>query len=223
VKKGDKVRALVDDADITKDKVYIIEEILENDMVNIKDDMNDIYFLYKDEYELLKEQTLKEKYMVSGMVVELRNGDMCLVVDDVILDLNGNEFESLFNYDEKMKVGFPDKFDVVKVYKRTRKRPFNKIYDTLELIWQREEQPKEMTVRDKHCQEHKVIKQVRFVKENNNFTTKINGKEWISLGAVYNVIDIKNDNYKTYYTLLDNEGDLLSFPIEIFEDIKVVE
>ena len=138
VKVGDKVRALVDERGITKGNLYEVFYIDSFNDVLVIDDAKEKHWLFENEYELI-EPTLKEKYLVSGNVVETENGYMYLVVENLLLRLNGKEYMLLDDYDGMLTTKY-DVLDIVKVYRINDNIPFNRIKDNLTLIWQREEE-----------------------------------------------------------------------------------
>ena len=84
-----------------------------------------------------------------GMVVEYKNGDRRLVVDDMLIGQDGWLGLREFNYDLKCSGANRESIDIVKVCKTKRPRSFGSLLDddNLELIWQRTE-TKHMTTEE---------------------------------------------------------------------------
>ena len=143
-----KVKALKNSNGITKDKIY--EAISTNSrIVEFYDDDNYWRLRPIEEFEQVKEEpTLKEKYFVSGNVAETREGNKYLIVNDGAMRLDGEGFiRKSETKDDLTGMNFLQ-FDFMKVYKMTQPTAFNYIekYGGLELIWQREEKVKEVTM-----------------------------------------------------------------------------
>jgi hypothetical protein len=140
IKKGDKVRALRKARNMTIGKIYEVVGLDEDGDVYVVGDDGEKTLHYARNFELVKEQTLKEKYMVTGNVVEFRDGNKCLVFDNLLLYLNGKKFMNVSFYDKKMLAGRFKSLDIVKVFKIHTESSFNEIENNLKLIWQREEE-----------------------------------------------------------------------------------
>lgn len=93
------------------------------------------------------------------MVVECRNGQKYMVVDNIILRNSG--FINLLNFDDKLKcVGFSE-FDIMKVYDEIYRLDLLDNSKRLNLLWEREE-IKEVTMAEV---EEKFGCKVKIVKE----------------------------------------------------------
>src|SRR5690554_6912193 len=82
---------------------------------------------------------MKKSDLKSGMIVEYRNGDKRLVVNDDLIGASGSGV--LSDYDNDLKcVGYDD-LDIMKLYKYKVVRNFSELFedDNLELIREREE------------------------------------------------------------------------------------
>ena len=88
---------------------------------------------------------MKKSDLKNGMVVELRNGKRFLIVndrgfgEDSCITING-----FMGYDENLNdIMRYSEFDIIKIYK-TEGNTFKTLFDNerLNLIWEREEQPK---------------------------------------------------------------------------------
>ena len=86
---------------------------------------------------------MKKNDLKSGMVVELRDGSLGLVVDNIVM-LSDNDFIDLRFYNDNLTANYC--FDIVKIYNRNN-HTFKNWHKNLELIWQRKE-VKEMTVEE---------------------------------------------------------------------------
>ena len=143
-----KVKALKDFCGITKVRIYEVVGKHET-KVCIIDDTNDNHWLTLKNYEIIKEEpTLKEQYFISGNVVETREGNKYLIVNDGAMRLDGEGFiRKSETKDDLTGMNFLQ-FDFMKVYKMTQLTAFNYIekYGELKLIWQREEKVKEVTM-----------------------------------------------------------------------------
>jgi hypothetical protein len=146
-----KVKALIYKKDIIKDNIYeVIKQ--EYDGFWVRDDVGDKNWLPSWSCEIINEPTLKEQYLVSGNVVETRKGEKYLVVENTLMNLdNGFNISSAYN-DDLIAEGYDEvinyKYNIVKVYKRTRDCGFYVIKDYLKLIWQREPKVKEVTMEE---------------------------------------------------------------------------
>ena len=147
-----KVKALMDKVDITKGKIYEVVNKLKlmDTTVCVKDDANCLHWLTFGNYEIINEPTLKEQYLVSGNVVETRESNKYLVVENSIMNFNGESFIRKTEVKDDLTGVFYPEFDFVKVYKTTNPTAFTKIekYGELELIWQREPEIKEVTMEE---------------------------------------------------------------------------
>ena len=81
---------------------------------------------------------MKKSDLKTGMVVELRNEDKYLVVNDSILNLDG--WDKMSNYENDLTSRAFDSLDILKVYE-TSGGSFKNIFlnSNLTLIWEREE------------------------------------------------------------------------------------
>ena len=71
------------------------------------------------------------------MVVELRNGNRYLVVDDKLFNSNGKTYMLLSNYDENLRDVVNDtSYDITTVYHKV--FAFNNVNTTSSILWQRE-------------------------------------------------------------------------------------
>ena len=143
-----KVRTLRDFYGITKDKIYEVVGKRGGVEVCVIDDSNYNHWLTFADYEIVEEPTLKEKYFISGNVAETREGNKYLIVNDGAMRLDGEGFiRKSETKDDLTGMNFLQ-FDFMKVYKMTQLTAFNYIekYGELELIWQREEKVKEVTM-----------------------------------------------------------------------------
>lgn len=97
---------------------------------------------------------MKKNELKNDMIVELRNGDKRLVVDDNLFGNNG--FDHLSNYKDDLKNKEFSVLDIIKVYKYKFARSFYSIldYDNLNLIWER----KEIKLTDKEIEILKALK-----------------------------------------------------------------
>jgi len=78
------------------------------------------------------------------MVVELRNGSRCLVVDNRLLGKSGylfltEEYEGVGEYNEDLKFPSDSKWDIIKVYQKVNQRSFDNDPECLILLWERQE------------------------------------------------------------------------------------
>lgn len=81
---------------------------------------------------------MKKSDLKTGMVVELRNEDKYLVVNDSILNLDG--WDKMSNYEDDLTSRAFDSLDILKVYE-TSGGSFKNMFlnSNLTLIWEREE------------------------------------------------------------------------------------
>lgn len=81
---------------------------------------------------------MKKSDLKTGMVVELRNEDKYLVVNDGILNLDG--WDKMSNYEDDLKSRAFESLDILKVYE-TSGGSFKNMFlnSNLTLIWEREE------------------------------------------------------------------------------------
>ena len=81
---------------------------------------------------------MKKSDLKTGMVVELRNEDKYLVVNDSILNLDG--WDKMSNYENDLTSRAFDSLDILKVYE-TSGGSFKNMFlnSNLTLIWEREE------------------------------------------------------------------------------------
>ncbi len=149
-----KVKALEYFYNITKGNIYEVVNKLKlmATTICVKDDANNLHWLTFGTYEIIKEPTLKEQYLVSGNVVETRKGEKYLVVENTLMSLD-NGFNRVSDYNDDLIVEGYDSVSnnnhsIAKVYKRTRDVGFENIKDYLELIWQREPEIKEVTMEE---------------------------------------------------------------------------
>ena len=92
------------------------------------------------------------------MVVECRNGNKYIVIDDMLLSTNGYSWLLSYNENLTMKQGLSE-FDIMKVYNRANSLDFNKYM--LTLLWECSE-VKEVTMAEV---EEKFGCKVKIVKE----------------------------------------------------------
>lgn len=92
------------------------------------------------------------------MVVECRNGEKYMVIDDKLLSINGYNFLYIYNKDLTTTTS-GERFDIMKVYDQFYSLDFNE--DDLKLLWQRSE-VKEVTMAEV---EAKFGCKVKIVKE----------------------------------------------------------
>ena len=111
------------------------------------------WFIHPKHLELVKEENkqMTKKDLKSGMTVKLRNGDVCLVINDFITDANSFMYFKDFTDNLVCTDGFT-KLDIVEVYQFT--NPVTKLHvNTLtnllnlektgmKLLWKRQELPK---------------------------------------------------------------------------------
>ena len=150
-----KVKALEYFYNITKGNIYEVVNKLKfnDDPVCVKDDANTLHWLTFGNFEIIKEPTLKEQYLVSGNVVETREGKY-LVVENSLMSLEGG-FNIVSDYNENLKIRSHENsanysYHIVKVYKITNPTAFKNIekYGQLKLIWQSEPEIKEVTMEE---------------------------------------------------------------------------
>lgn len=146
-----KVRALVSIDDVTKGKLYEVKYKRNTGGVYIIDDGSYPYYLKEGEFEFVDDQpTLKEQYLVSGNVVELRNGSQYLVVSNTLMNLDGDNWGTTSSYTDNLTHGHYLHLDIIKVYIRKYHSSFFGIepYSNLKLIWERNPKVKEVTMED---------------------------------------------------------------------------
>ena len=82
---------------------------------------------------------MKKNELKSGMVVEYRDGDKRLVIDNDLIGDDGHL--TLTNYNDYLKNGLFSDLDIIKVYKYKSPCPFNALLENnnLDIIWEREE------------------------------------------------------------------------------------
>lgn len=97
--------------------------------------------------ELAEENQFAKADLKNGMIIEHRDGDKYMVIDDRLVQEEG--FFPLSDYNDDLTDNKYKKYDIVKVYKPITDRIFDTYdlfsTDNLDLIWEREE-VKEMTV-----------------------------------------------------------------------------
>lgn len=101
---------------------------------------------------------MKKFDLKNRMVVECRNGEKHIVIDDKILSSNGCSYLSDYNEDLTTKLRLRE-YDIMKVYNKVFCIDLNKI--TLELLWERPE-VKEVTMSEI---EEKFGCKIKIVKE----------------------------------------------------------
>lgn len=81
----------------------------------------------------------KKQDLKSGMVVEYRNGERRIVIDNMLIGKDG--FSTLNSYREELKNNNSDEYTIVKTYKISEARTFAYVLNdnNLELIWERTE------------------------------------------------------------------------------------
>ena len=148
------VKSLVSELDVKEGNSYRVTSV-GDDYFEIIDDEGDFYMMYKHQCKI----DLKKSYLSSGNVVETRQGNLYLVVDNTLMNLNAFGFlrtdiyDEELNYDEDLLlIEYNQSYlDIVKVYKRTDYSGFDNIvrFGGLELIWEREQKPeKAMTIEE---------------------------------------------------------------------------
>lgn len=82
---------------------------------------------------------MRKSDLKNGMIVELRNGDMCIVLDDKLLDTN--DFTYIDIYDDNLTDDCQKELDIVRVYKDKSMSSLEDRYtkNKLTLIWERKE------------------------------------------------------------------------------------
>ena len=110
------------------------------------------YYCGVEEWQIIKSNKSEKKQMKKSdlrnrMVVEVRDGDRYLVVDDYLLAINGKGFMLLSSYtddlmnEEKsidpMEEKINREFDIMKIYDRTTQ--WNYLNKEKDLIWERKE------------------------------------------------------------------------------------
>lgn len=117
---------------------------------HIKDYKTGVYYCEVKERHILKnkeeEKQMKKSDLKNRMVVEIRNGDKYLVVDDYLLAVNGDNFMMISSYTDDlmdkdkstdpMEEEINREFDIMKVYDRTVQW---KHFREKDLIWERKE------------------------------------------------------------------------------------
>lgn len=100
----------------------------------------------------------KKSDLTNRMVVECRNGNKYIVIDDMLLSTNDYSWLLSYNGNLTMKQGLSE-YDIMKVYNRANSLDFNKYM--LTLLWERQE-VKEVTMAEV---EEKFGCKVKIVKE----------------------------------------------------------
>ena len=82
---------------------------------------------------------MKKSDLKNGMIVELRNGDICIVIGEKMLDSRGRQ--NFNNYDEDLISHKHSAFDVIKIYEDKSMNCLCDIYinSRLKMLWQRAE------------------------------------------------------------------------------------
>lgn len=82
---------------------------------------------------------MKKSDLKDGMIVELRNGDICIVLGDKLLDTN--DYAYIDGYDDDLTDEYQKDLDIVKVYKDKSLCGLESRYerDNLKLLWERED------------------------------------------------------------------------------------
>lgn len=129
-----------------KSKIVTIERVI-SDGYRIKEDYHKLS--WTEEMFLLA--TFTKSDLKTGHVVEYRNGKRRMVVKAVLINGNGNASENLSSYTDDLKHECMAKSDICKVYEVNSN--FCGDLDTLSpeagnlnVIWEREEPPKKMTI-----------------------------------------------------------------------------
>jgi hypothetical protein len=108
MKKGDKVK-YIDDYKV--DKVRYLRD-------NTRLTKGIVYWVHKNNFEPIKEQTMKKKDLKNGMVVEysigLDDDKFAMVLNDRLISLNG--FMPLKKYNEDLLCEVNNVFDIIAVY-----------------------------------------------------------------------------------------------------------
>lgn len=118
----EEVRSLVDDMDVKAGETYEVvrETSLGNgDGIWVIDDAGDEFILLGNEYEII-EESLKDKYLVTGNVVELRNGELFLIVNNSLMSEETTEYIDFENVRDDMTGKFFHRFDIMVVYEPIR-------------------------------------------------------------------------------------------------------
>lgn len=90
---------------------------------------------------------MKKSDLKDGMIVELRNGDMCIVMGNKLLDTSSYTYVD--GYEDDLTEGCLENLDIVKVYEDRNMRSLEDRYkkDRLKLIWEREKEVDWRTVK----------------------------------------------------------------------------
>lgn len=130
---------------------------------------------------------MKKNELKSGMIVEYRNGNRRLVVNDDLIGSSGAGFLSY--YDDDLKYVGNDVYDVldiIKVYKYKYCMRLNRLLedDSLDLIWER----KEIKLTDKEIEILKALKLLGFnflARDENNDLYAYSKKPFILSLSIY--------------------------------------
>ena len=163
---------------------------------------------------------MKKNELKSGMVVEYRDGDKRLVIDNDLIGDDGHL--TLTNYNDYLKNGLFSDLDIIKVYKYKSPCPFNALLENnnLDLIWER----KESELTDKEIEILNALKVLGYVwlaRDRNSELYAFFNEPTKS----YSVWDDDNEEERYYFPI--KEKDLFNFikwedeePIKIDELLK---
>lgn len=186
---GDSVNFIVDNEDSEDDSIWhfmpfyirtkykehkgIITDIYYpeiNSVINytIIDCESGVYYYNIQDWQIKKKENkqMKKNDLQNRMVVETRLGNRYLVVDDWLLGVNGRNFVPLEQYnDDLTNTDIGSDYDIMKVYRKTIQFYWTNECD---LLWERDETPKEVVMTISEIEEMLGIKYLKIISEKEN-------------------------------------------------------
>lgn len=164
---------------------------------------------------------MTKKDLISGMIVEYRNGNKLMILKEKNILINKNEWDLLDSYNDDLTVrGNYNECDIMKIYDSTDNSKYDHMFenwDCLYLIWERKEY-KEIK-KDKDLIE--VLKDIREKNEDENIYYSIVysiGNTLHIYQSLYYSLPVSKIHYQDYGYI--DKRDVGGIKLKIYENIR---